>query len=154
VWSWCSRRSVKLAAEAGLALQDVKVWGAEPELAADAKESFETKTLVEWPAAKTTRTIGDGLRTQSLGALNFEHVLRFVDGIVTVSEDEILSAMRVMLAATKLVPEPSGAVTLAAALYHAHELPKARKVAVVLSGGNLEPALREQLENELTERVG
>jgi threo-3-hydroxy-L-aspartate ammonia-lyase len=146
--------AVKLAAEAGLALPDVKVWGAEPELAADAKESFETKTLVEWPAAKTTRTIGDGLRTQSLGALNFEHVLRFVDGIVTVSEDEILSAMRVMLAATKLVPEPSGAVTLAAALYHAHELPKARKVAVVLSGGNLEPALREQLESELAERVG
>ncbi len=146
--------AVKLAAEVGLALPDVKVWGAEPELAADAKESFETKTLVEWPAAKTTRTIGDGLRTQSLGALNFEHVLRFVDGIVTVSEDEILSAMRVMLAATKLVPEPSGAVTLAAALYHAHELPKARKVAVVLSGGNLEPALRERLESELAERVG
>jgi threonine dehydratase len=146
--------AVKLAAEAGLALPDVQVWGAEPELAADAKESFETKTLVEWPAAKTTRTIGDGLRTQSLGALNFEHVLRFVDGIVTVSEDEILSAMRVMLAATKLVPEPSGAVTLAAALYHAHELPKARKVAVVLSGGNLEPALRERLENELAERIG
>ena len=146
--------AVKLAAEAGLALPDVQVWGAEPELAADAKESFETKTLVEWPAVKTTRTIGDGLRTQSLGALNFEHVLRFVDGIVTVSEDEILSAMRVMLAATSLVPEPSGAVTLAAALYHAHELPKARKVAVVLSGGNLEPALRERLENELAERVG
>ncbi len=146
--------AVKLAAEAGLALPNVQVWGAEPELAADAKESFETKTLVEWPAVKTTRTIGDGLRTQSLGALNFKHVLRFVDGIVTVSEDEILSAMRVMLAATKLVPEPSGAVTLAAALYHAHELPKARKVAVVLSGGNLEPALREKLEKELAERVG
>jgi threo-3-hydroxy-L-aspartate ammonia-lyase len=146
--------AVKLAAEAGLALPNVQVWGAEPELAADAKESFETKTLVEWPAAETTRTIGDGLRTQSLGALNFKHVLRFVDGIVTVSEDEILSAMRVMLAATTLVPEPSGAVTLAAALYHAHELPKARKVAVVLSGGNLEPALREKLENELAERVG
>ncbi|HMH12293.1 MAG TPA: threonine/serine dehydratase [Edaphobacter sp.] len=146
--------AVKLAAEAGLALPGVQVWGAEPELAADAKESFETKTLVEWPAAKTTRTIGDGLRTQSLGALNFKHVLRFVDGIVTVSEDEILSAMRVMLAATKLVPEPSGAVTLAAALYHAHQLPKACKVAVVLSGGNLEPALREKLENELAERAG
>jgi threonine dehydratase len=103
---------------------------------------------VEWPASKTTRTIGDGLRTQSLGVLNFAHVLQFVDGIVTVTEDEILAAMRIMLAATKLVPEPSGAVTLAAALFHAHELPSARKVAVVLSGGNLEPALREQLEAE------
>jgi threonine dehydratase len=141
--------AVKLAAEAGLAQRDVQVWGAEPELAADAKESFYSKKLVEWPAEKTTRTIGDGLRTQSLGVLNFQHVLKFVDGIVSVTEDEILAAMRVMLGATKLVPEPSGAVTLAAALFHAHELPKASKVAVVLSGGNLEPALRERLEEEL-----
>jgi threonine dehydratase len=74
----------------------VQVWGAEPELAADAKESFDTKTLVEWPAAKTTRTICDGLRTQSLGVLNFAHSA-VVDGIVTVSEEEILAAMRVML---------------------------------------------------------
>ena len=143
--------AVKLSVQAGLADPDVKVWGAEPELAADAKESFYSKTLVEWPAAKTTRTIGDGLRTQSLGVLNFAHVLRFVDGIVSVTEEEILAAMRVMLGATKLVPEPSGAVTLAAALFHSEELPKAKKVAVVLSGGNLEPALRGQLEGELTE---
>jgi threonine dehydratase len=142
--------AVKLSAEAGLANPSVKVWGAEPELAADAKESFYSKTLVEWPASKTTRTIGDGLRTQSLGVLNFAHVLQFVDGIVTVTEEEILAAMRVMLGATKLVPEPSGAVTLAAALFHAEKLPKAKKVAVVLSGGNLEPALREQLEGQLT----
>jgi threonine dehydratase len=143
--------AVKLSAQAGLADPNVKVWGAEPELAADAKESFYSKTLVEWPAAKTTRTIGDGLRTQSLGVLNFTHVLRFVDGIVSVTEEEILAAMRVMLGATKLVPEPSGAVTLAAALFHSEELPKAKKVAVVLSGGNLEPALRGQLEGQLTE---
>jgi threonine dehydratase len=141
--------AVKLAAEAGLSDPNVKVWGAEPELAADAKESFYTKKLVEWPAEKTTRTIGDGLRTQSLGVLNFEHVLRFVDGIVAVTDEEILAAMRVILGATNLVAEPSGAVTLAAALFHAHEMPKARKVVVVLSGGNLEPALRERLEGEL-----
>ncbi|WP_263383865.1 threonine ammonia-lyase [Granulicella arctica] len=132
-----------------LASPETQVWGAEPELAADAKESFYSKTLVEWPAAKTTRTIGDGLRTQSLGPLNFEHVLRYVDGILTVTEEEIFAAMRIMLTVTKLVPEPSGAVTLAAALFHAAELPKARKVAVILSGGNLEPALKEQLEAEM-----
>ena len=101
--------AVKLTAPA------VQVWGAEPELAADAKESFEAGRLIRWPAEKTTRTIGDGLRTQSLGALNFEHVMAYVDGIVAVTEDEILLAMRVMLATTKLVPEPSGAVALAAA---------------------------------------
>ena len=134
-----------------LSAPHVKVWGAEPALAADAKESFETKKLVEWPAEKTTRTIGDGLRTQSLGTLNFEHILRYVDGIVAITEDEILAAMRLMLTVTRLVPEPSGAVTLAAALYHAEELglKGVRKVAVVLSGGNLEPALKARLTNEI-----
>lgn len=141
--------AVKLAAEAGLASASVQVWGAEPELAADARESFYSKTLVEWPAEKTVRTIGDGLRTQSLGVLNFAHVLRHVDGIVTVTEDEIFAALRMILSATKLVAEPSGAVSLAAAMFHAQELPAARKVAVVLSGGNLEPALRERLEAEI-----
>jgi threonine dehydratase len=134
--------AVKLAApEAG-----VQVWGAEPELAADAKESFDTRTLVEWPAEKTTRTRCDGLRTQSLGELNFAHILRFVDGIVTVSEDEILTAMRVMLAATGLVAEPSGAVTLAAALFHHAELPRCQRLVAVLSGGNIEPELRRELD--------
>jgi threonine dehydratase len=135
--------AVKLAIPEGAAVQ---VWGAEPELAADAKESFETKTLVEWPAAKTTRTISDGLRTQSVGVLNFAHILRFVDGIVTVREDEIVAAMRVMLAATGLVAEPSGAVTLAAALYHHAELPGCERMVAVVSGGNIEPEMRRELE--------
>jgi threonine dehydratase len=129
-----------------LAAPNVKVWGVEPELSADARESYYGKKLVEWPAEKTTRTIADGLRTQSVGELNFEHILRYVDGIVTVTENEIYKAIRIMLAVTSLVPEPSGAVTLAAALFHANELPSAQKVAVVLSGGNLEPSLRQKLE--------
>lgn len=141
-----------VAAAVKLAAPHVKVWGAEPELAADAKESFETKSLVEWPASMTTRTIGDGLRTQSLGTLNFEHVLRYVDGIVAVAEEEIVTAIRVMLRATALTPEPSGAVSLAAALFHAAELPRSSKVAVVLSGGNLEPELRAQLQTETEDR--
>jgi threonine dehydratase len=129
------------------------VFGCEPSLAADAKQSFDTKSLIEWPAEKTTRTLCDGLRTQSLGQLNFEHILQFVDGIVTVSEDEILTALRILLTATDIVSEPSGAVTLAAALFHTHELPglgAASKVAAIVSGGNLDPALRTQLESEST----
>ncbi len=144
--------AVKLAAGEGLAKSDVRVWGCEPELAADAKESFETKTLVEWPAAKTTRTIGDGLRTQSLGALNFEHVLRFVDGIVAVPEEDIYAAMRAVLLATELVAEPSGAVTVAAALFGARSLPGAAKVVAVVSGGNIDPALLERLDERSTTR--
>ncbi len=144
--------AIKLAAAAGLMNPSVKVWGAEPLLAADAKESFDTKTLVEWPASATSRTIGDGLRTQSLGELNFHHILRHVDGIVTVTEDEILAAMRTLLAHTALVPEPSGAVTLAAALFHADELPPSQKTVVILSGGNADPALLESLRSELAVR--
>jgi threo-3-hydroxy-L-aspartate ammonia-lyase len=140
-----------IATAVKLSAPKAKVWGAEPELAADSKESFATRTLVEWPAAKTTRTIADGLRTQSLGRLNFEHVLEFVDGIVAVTEEEILAAMRIYLQATNLVPEPSGAVTLAAALFHADELPmeNVTKVVAVLSGGNVEPALEERLRFEV-----
>ena len=126
----------------------VKVWGVEPELAADAKESFESKTLVEWPAAMTTRTIGDGLRTQSMGKLNFEYVLRYVDGIVTVTEEEIVAAICFLLRTTSLVPEPSGAVTLAAALFHTADLPKAQRVVAILSGGNIDAELKMRLLEE------
>ncbi|MGA8939957.1 MAG: threonine/serine dehydratase [Acidobacteriaceae bacterium] len=135
---------IKLAAGAAR-IAPPKVWGCEPELAADAAESFRTRTLVEWPAEKTTRTLCDGLRTQSLGTLNFEHILRFVDGVVAVSEEEIRTAMRIILETTKIVAEPSGAVTLAAALFHAEELPQARKVVAIVSGGNLDPVLRREL---------
>jgi len=140
---------VKRAAEATLCNVNVKVFGAEPLVAADAKESFDTKTLVEWPASRTTSTISDGLRTQSLGQLNFEHILKFVDGIIAVTEEETLAAMRVLLAHTDLIPEPSGAVALAAVLYHADQLPSAKKIAVVMSGGNVDPKLLETLQNEL-----
>ena len=140
---------VAAAAKLGLPDSAVQVWGAEPELAADAKESFDTGQLVEWPAAKTTRTIGDGLRTQSLGVLNFAHVRRFVNGITTVTEEEIFRAMRVALAATDLVMEPSGAVSLAAVLFRAERLPAAKVVVAVISGGNVDPALRAQLEDEM-----
>jgi threonine dehydratase len=125
------------------------VFGCEPEVAADAKESFDSGKLVAWDAEKTTRTLADGLRTQSLGARNFAHIVRFVDGIVTVSEEEIRTALRILLTATSIVAEPSGAVTLAAALFHADELPTARKVVAIVSGGNIDPGLRAEMETPL-----
>lgn len=130
------------------------IWGCEPELAGDASESFYSKTLIEWPAAKTTRTVADGLRTQSLGQRNFEHILHFVDGIMTVSETEILAATRLILAATDIVAEPSGAVTLAAALFHGTDLPHADRIVAIVSGGNIDPALRAELEAEAVAEAG
>jgi len=127
-----------------------KVFGVEPELAADTAESFRTGKIVTWPAEKTSRTIADGLRTQSVGERNFAHIRQFVDGIVTVKESEIRAAMRAIVAVTRLVPEPSGAVATAALLFHAHELPEYRKAVAVVSGGNVDPAQLAEVLAEST----
>ena len=118
-----------------------RVIGVEPELAADAHQSFHSGRLVTWPAEKTTTTIADGLRTQSLGQLNFQLIQTCVDDILTVSEDEIRAAMRHILFEARLTPEPSGAVTTAALLFHANQLPPCRQAVAILSGGNVEPDL-------------
>ncbi len=118
---------------------DVRVFGIEPELAADAQESFRGGKLVSWPAEMTTRTMADGLRTQSLGDLNFEHVRAYVDDIITVKEEEIAEAMRVLLYQARLTPEPSGAVTTAAMLFQREKLLPFRNAVVIMSGGNVEP---------------
>jgi threonine dehydratase len=118
-----------------------KVIGVEPELASDAQASFRSGRIVELSADQTARTLADGLRTQSVGEINFDHIRRFVDDIVTVSESEILAAIRTLALDAKLVAEPSGAVTFAAFLFRADKLPPARKTVAVISGGNIDPAL-------------
>ena len=83
-----------VAAALKLSKPSVKVIGVEPELAADAQASLRAGKVVQFPAEQVLRTIADGLRTQSIGSINFEHIQRFVDDIVTVSESEILDAVR------------------------------------------------------------
>jgi threonine dehydratase len=125
-----------------------KVFGVEPELAGDTAESFRTGSIVTWPAELTSRTLADGLRTQSVGQRNFAHIQAFVEGIVTVTEAEIRAAMRAIVAATRLVPEPSGAVSTAALLFHAAELPPYKTAVAVVSGGNVDPALLAEILTE------
>ncbi|MFP5238030.1 MAG: threonine/serine dehydratase [Acidobacteriota bacterium] len=124
-----------------------RVFGVEPELAADATESFRTGNIVTWPAELTSRTICDGLRTQSVGHRNFAHIQKYVDGIITVTESEVRAAIRAIVATARLVPEPSGAVTTAALLFHAHELPPYKKAAAIISGGNVDPTLLAEVLN-------
>ncbi len=124
---------------------EVRVVGIEPELAADAQESLATGRLATWPAELTSRTMADGLRTQSLGTLNFAHIRAFVDTIVTVTESEIRAAIRAIHQLTGLTAEPSGAVTTAALLFHQPAmLPYTRAVAI-LSGSNLQPELLQAI---------
>jgi threonine dehydratase len=124
------------------------VLGIEPELAGDTAESFRSGKIVTWPAELTSRTMADGLRTQSVGVRNFAHIQAYVDGILTVTEAEIRAAMRAIVAATRLVPEPSGAVSAAALLFHAGQLPAYRKAVAVVSGGNVEPRLLAEVLTE------
>ena len=120
---------------------EARVFGVEPELAADARASLRSGKLVELPAEQVGRTIADGLRVRKLGHAPFEHIRAFVDDIITVSEDEIREAMRRMALRTRLVAEPSGAVTFAGYLFHRDELPATRLNVAVVSGGNVEPQL-------------
>ncbi len=119
-----------------------RVFGVEPELAADAKESLEADRLVTWTADQTARTMADGLRTNSLGALPFEHLRRLLDRIVTVSEDEIAEAVRQIASRARLVAEPSGAAAMAAELSGAAPRAEGDDARVVIvSGGNVDPEL-------------
>ncbi len=125
-----------------------KIIGVEPELANDAQQSLRSGTLVTLPPERVSSTLADGLRTQSVGNLNFEIIQQYVDDILTVEEDEIREAMRRMMKEMRLVVEPSGAVTFAAYLFHESKLPPGNKVVAVMSGGNVEPSLLAQVMND------
>ena len=134
-----------VAAAIKLSKPAVRVIGVEPELAADAQASLRVGTIVQFPAVQVSRTIADGLRTQSIGRINFEHIRTYVDDIITVSEDEIRQAMELLAANPETVAEPSGAVSVAGFLFHRDQLPKTRLNVAIISGGNIDPKMLEEL---------
>jgi threonine dehydratase len=111
-----------------------KVIGVEPAAGDDAARSFRTKKLVH---IEVPQTIADGARTQSLGAITFPLVLRHVSDIVTVSDAELVAAMRFLWERMKLVVEPTGALATAAVLQGAIDV-RDRRVGIILSGGNVD----------------
>jgi threonine dehydratase len=135
-----------VAAAIKLSKPGAKVIGVEPELAADAQASFRAGRIVQSSAEQTSRTIADGLRTQSVGPINFEHIRQYVDDIVTVSEDEIRQAMIWLSANPKTLAEPSGAVAVAGFLFHQDELPKTTINVAIISGGNADPHVLQEMK--------
>jgi len=111
-----------------------RVIGVEPAAGDDAARSFRTRTLqrVENPV-----TIADGARTQSMGAVTFPLVLRHVHDIITVTDAELVEAMRFLWERMKLVVEPTGALATAGVLSRAIDV-RARRVGIILSGGNVD----------------
>ena len=114
-------------------LPDCKVIAAEPAGADDAFRSFYEKKII--PSVQP-KTIADGLLT-SLGERNFSIIMEKVDDIVTVSEEKIVEAMRMIWERMKIIIEPSSAVPLAAILEGKIDIQN-KKVGIILSGGNLD----------------
>jgi threonine dehydratase len=110
----------------------VKVFGVEPRGAAAMRASLDAGKLVTLPSVDT---IADGLKPTRVGALTLEHVGKYADDVVLVSDDEILAATRHLILKEKLVVEPSGAAALAAVMSGKLKLPNGPAVAI-LSGGN------------------
>ena len=117
---------------------EAHVFGVEPAVAADSRDSLAAGEPTPWPADQTASTIADGLRGEAPAPIPFAHLRRYLDGIVVVAEDEIVAAMQVAAREARLVLEPSGATSLAGLLFRRAELPPGPAVAV-LSGGNLDP---------------
>jgi threonine dehydratase len=120
---------------------NARVIGVEPELAADARDSLAKGEIVRWDGSLTTRTMADGLRVEHLGWLPFLHLRRFMDEIVTVSEEQMADAMRQLATRGRLVVEASGAAGMAAHLSGAAPQPEGDDHRViVISGGNVDSA--------------
>ena len=111
----------------------IKVIAVEPENADDAAKSFRAGKRI---VTKKNFTIADGLRT-NVGERNFPIIQRYVDDVVTVSEDAIVSAMRRIWETMKIVIEPSAAVPYAAILERAMDV-NGKRVGIILTGGNVD----------------
>ena len=111
-----------------------RVYGVEPAAGNDASQSFVTKRLV---SIAIPDTIADGARTPSLGKLTFPIILRTVDDMLTVTDQELARAMFFLWERMKIVIEPTGALAACALLEKKTDL-KGKKVGVILSGGNVD----------------
>jgi len=115
---------------------DCAVWGVEPEAGNDAQRSLAEGRIVH---IDVPQTLADGAQTQHLGVLTFEILRARVAGVATVSDAALVRAMRFFAERMKLVVEPTGALGAAAAFEAA--VPVAgRRVGVIVSGGNVDPA--------------
>jgi threo-3-hydroxy-L-aspartate ammonia-lyase len=119
-------------------LPGVRIFGVEAETGNDTHLSLARGERVTIPPPPT---IADGIRTTSPGVLTFPILQANLEGILLVSDDEIRAAVRALAVRAHLVVEPTGAVAAAAVLAGKLPLPPGARVGVVLSGGNLDPAL-------------
>ncbi|HXI03917.1 MAG TPA: pyridoxal-phosphate dependent enzyme, partial [Candidatus Saccharimonadales bacterium] len=113
-----------------------RVFGVEPEAGDDGARSFRSGRLER---VENPDTIADGARTASLGELTLPLIRRYASDVVTVADADLVQAMRFVWTRMKLVVEPTGVLGLAALLSGRLSFP-GKRVGVILSGGNIDPA--------------
>ena len=114
---------------------DIDLWGVEPAAGNDVQQSLakNERVLIDVP-----KTIADGLQTQLVGEITFPILQAHAKGVVTVSDDELVEAMKLLFERMKLVVEPSGAAGFAAVLHERFPV-KGRRIGIIISGGNVDP---------------
>lgn len=128
----------------------VRCFAVEPDSADDTRQSFLKGEHVSIPPPPT---IADGLRVQSPGILTFPILQKTAEGVLTVSDEEIIETMKFFLFRMKLLVEPSGAAAAAAVLHGKlpGEAKGGKRVGVILSGGNIDPELLSSLLSQAGE---
>ena len=114
---------------------NVKVYGVQAENAASMAKSIELGEQVTLP---TVKTFADGIAVKHPGDTTFQMIRKYVDGIITVSEDEIAAAILALMEKQKVVAEGAGAVGVAAAMFHRAPDIAGKKVCCLISGGNID----------------
>jgi threonine dehydratase len=113
----------------------VKVIGVETEGANDCYQSFRAKKIM---SIEHVNTIADGMRTRSVGPINFEIIQRYVDDVITIKDEDIYPMMKFFFERMKIVVEPTGAVAPAAIMKNSLNI-KGKHICAVISGGNVDP---------------
>ncbi|MBL8329018.1 MAG: threo-3-hydroxy-L-aspartate ammonia-lyase [Rubrivivax sp.] len=115
----------------------IAIWGVEPEAGNDTQQSLARGEIVR---IATPRTIADGAQTEASGRFTFPVIQALVEGIVTVSDEQLVATLQLMAERMKIVVEPTGALAAAALLHRAEGLPdlRGRRVGVIISGGNVD----------------
>ncbi|SFP32282.1 threonine dehydratase [Variovorax sp. OK605] len=113
---------------------ECKVYGVEPEAGNDGQQSFRTGKIVH---IETPKTIADGAQTQHLGEYTFGIIHRDVDDIFTVTDEQLVEAMRFFAERMKMVVEPTGCLAFAGAIAAAKAI-EGQRVGIVISGGNVD----------------
>ena len=111
-----------------------QVIGVEPEAGNDVQQSLRAGHIVK---IDTPRTIADGAQTQAPGELTFAIIQQRVNEVLTVSDEQLVESMRFYAERMKIVVEPTGALSLAAAIHGGQPL-KGKRVGIVISGGNVD----------------